>query len=64
MLGTLFFYGVVVALVLLVVFGLVLFMRYQGTSANLMKSAYIMESRVYRAVAEIYGVAPALLPSV
>ena len=61
MLDSFFFYGLGVALVLLVVFGLVVFMRYQGTSANLMKSAYIMESRVYLAVAEKYGVAPSLV---
>ena len=61
MLDTLFFYGVVAALVLLVAFGLVTSMRLRGTSARLMKSADMMESRVYRAVAEKYGVAPSLV---
>ncbi len=61
MLDSLIFYGVVVALVLLVAFGLVFFIRFRGTPANLMKSAYIMESHVYRAVAEKYGVAPSLV---
>ncbi len=61
MLDSFFFYGVVVALVLLAAFGLVTFMRNQGTSANLMKSAYMMESRVYKAVAEKYGAEPNLV---
>ncbi len=61
MLDTLFFYGVVAALVLLAVFGLVTSMRLRGNSARLMKSADMMESRVYRAVAEKYGVAPSLV---
>ena len=61
MLDSFFFYGAVVALVLLAAFGLVTFMRYQGTSANLMKSAHMMESRVYKAVAEKYGAEPSLV---
>lgn len=61
MLDTFFFYGAVVALVLLVAFGLVTFMRTHGTSANLMKSAHMMESRVYKAVAEKYGAEPSLV---
>ena len=61
MLDTLFFYGVVGALVLLVALGPVIFMRLRRTSAQIMKSAHIMESRVYRAVAEKYGVAPSLV---
>ncbi len=61
MLDSLYFYGVVVALVLLVAFSPVMFMRLQGTSARIMKSAYLMESHVYRAVAEKYGVAPSLV---
>ncbi len=61
MLDTLFFYGVVAALVLLTAFGLVTSMRLRGNSARLMKSADMMESRVYRAVAEKYGVAPSLV---
>ncbi len=50
-----------VALVLLAAFGLVTIMRYQGTSANLMKSAHMMDSRVYQAVAEKYGAEPRLV---
>ncbi len=61
MLDTFFFYGAVVALVLLAAFGLVTIMRYHGTSANLMKSAHMMESRVYKAVAEKYGAEPSLV---
>ena len=61
MLDSFFFYGVVVALVLLAAFGLVTLMRYHGTSANLMKSAHMMESRVYKAVAEKYGAEPSLV---
>ena len=61
MLDTLFFYGVVAALVLLVALGPVMFLRLRRTSARIMKSAYMMESRVYRAVAEKYRVAPSLV---
>ncbi len=61
MLDSLIFYGVVTALVLLVALGPVIFLRSRGTSARIMKSAYIMESHVYRAVAEKYGVAPSLV---
>ncbi len=61
MLDSFFFYGVVVALALLAAFGLMTFMRYQGTSARIVKSASMMESRVYQAVAEKYGVAPNLI---
>ncbi len=61
MLDAFFFYGSVVALVLLAAFGLVTIMRYHGTSANLMKSAHMMESRVYKAVAEKYGAEPSLV---
>ncbi len=61
MLDTLFFYGVVTALVLLVGFSPVMFSRLRGTSERVMKSAYMMESRVYRAVAEKYRVAPSLV---
>ena len=61
MLDSFFFYGAVVALVLLAAFGLVTIMRYHGTSANLMKSAHMMESRVYKAVAEKYGAEPSLV---
>ncbi len=63
MLDTLFFYGVVVALVLLAAFGLVTSMRFRffRTSARLMKSADMMKSRVYRAVAEKYGAEPNLV---
>ncbi len=57
------FFGVVVALVLLAAFGLVTSMRFRffRTSARLMKSADMMESRVYRAVAEKYGAEPNLI---
>ena len=61
MLDSFFFYGAVVALVLLAAFGLVTIMRHHGTSANLMKSAHMMESRVYKAVAEKYGAEPSLV---
>jgi hypothetical protein len=61
MLDSFFFYGVAAALVLLAAFGLVAIMRYHGTSANLMKSAHMMESRVYKAVAEKYGAEPSLV---
>ncbi len=61
MLDSFFFYGVVVALVLMAAFVLVTIMRNQGTSANLMKSAHMMESRVYKAVAEKYGAEPSLV---
>ncbi len=61
MLDSFFFYGAVVALVLLAAFGLVTIMRHHGTSANLMKSAHMMESRVYKAVAEKYGAEPNLV---
>ncbi len=63
MLDTLFFYGVVAALVLLAAFGLVTSMRFRffRTGARLMKSADMMKSRVYRAVAEKYGAEPNLI---
>lgn len=61
MLDSLFLYGVVAALVLLVALGPVMFMRLRRTSARIMKSADMMESRVYRAVAQKYGVAPSLV---
>ncbi len=61
MLDTLFFYGVVAALALLVGFSPVICFRLRRTSAQIMKSAYMMESRVYRAVAEKYGVVPSLV---
>jgi hypothetical protein len=61
MLDSVFFYGVVAALVLLVALSPILFFRLRGTSAHIMKSASMMESRVYRAVAEKYGVAPSLV---
>jgi hypothetical protein len=61
MLDTLFIYGVVAGLVLLVALSPVIFMRLRGTSAHIMKSAYMMDSRVYRAVAKKYGVAPSLV---
>ncbi len=61
MLDTLFFYGVVAALVLLAGLGPVIFLRFRETGAHLMKSADMMESRVYRAVAQKYGVAPSLV---
>ncbi len=61
MLDTLYFYGVATALVLLVAFGPLMFMRLRGTSEHIKKSADMMESRVYRAVAGKYGVAPSLV---
>ena len=61
MLDSLFLYGVVAALVLLVALGPVMFLRLRRTSARIMKSADMMESRVYRAVAQKYGVAPSLV---
>ena len=61
MLDSLIFYGVVAAVVLLVALSPVIFLRFQGTSARIMESAYMMESHVYRAVAEKYGVAPSLV---
>ena len=45
----------------MVAFGPVMFLRLRRTGAQVMKSAYMMESRVYRAVAEKYGVAPSLV---
>ncbi len=61
MLDSLFLYGVVAALALLVAFSPVIFFRLRRTRAQIMKSAYMMESRVYRAVAEKYRVAPSLV---
>ncbi len=61
MLDSIFFYGVVAALFLLAIISPVVFMRYRRTSANLMKSAHMMESRVYKAVAEKYGAEPNLV---
>ncbi len=61
MLDTLFFYGVVAALVLLVALTPVIFLRLRRTSAQAMKSAHMMESRVYKAVAETYGAEPNLV---
>ena len=58
-----FVYGFLVTLALYVTVALssVVFMRYQGNSAHLMKSAHMMESRVYLAVVEKYGVMPNLV---
>ena len=61
MLDSFFLYGLIAALVLLVVFSPMIFMRLRGTSGRIMKSAKIMESDVYRAVAEKYGVEPSLV---
>ena len=63
MLDSYFVLGVVVALVLLAAFGLVSTMRsrFFRTSARLMKSADMMETRVYQAVAEKYGAEPDLV---
>jgi len=61
MLDSLFLYGLVAAVVLLIGFSPVIFMRLRRSSEHIMKSAYMMESRVYRAVAQKYGVAPSLV---
>jgi hypothetical protein len=61
MLDSFFLYGLIAALVLLVVFSPMIFMRLRGTSGRIMKSAKMMESDVYRAVAEKFGVEPSLV---
>ncbi len=61
MLDSFYFYGVVPALVLLALITPVIVMRCRGTTAKLMKSADMMQSRVYKAVAEKYGAEPNLV---
>ncbi len=61
MLDSFFFYGVVAALLLLALISPVVVMRYRGITAKLMKSADMMRSRVYKAVAEKYCAAPNLV---
>lgn len=56
-----FVYGFLVTLALFVALSTVVFMRYQGNSVHLMKSAHMMESRGYLAVVEKYGVGPNLV---
>lgn len=53
--------GVIVVLVLLAAFGSVYFVRFRRTSDHIKKAAYMTESRVYRAMADKFGVAPNLV---
>jgi hypothetical protein len=61
MLESIFFYGGLAVVVLFAIISTVVFMRHRRISAKLMKSADLMESRVYKAVAEKYGVTPNLI---
>ena len=61
MLDSFYFYGVVPALVLLAIISPVVIWRHRRTAAKLMTSAHMMRSRVYKAVAEKYGVEPNLV---
>ncbi len=61
MLDSLYFYGVVAVLLLLALITPVVVMRSRRTTAKLMTSAHMMQSRVYKAVVEKYGVAPNLV---
>lgn len=61
MVDSILFYGALVALVLLAVTSSVALIRYRRVTVKLMKSADMMQSRVYKAVAEKYGVAPNLI---
>ena len=61
MLDSFFFYGVAAALVLLAIISPVVIWRHRRSAANLMTSAHMMRSRVYKAVAEKYGVEPNLV---
>ena len=61
MLDSILFYGAVAAVGLLAIITPVVLIRYQRMTAKLMKSADLMESRVYKAVAEKYWVTPNLV---
>ena len=61
MLDSFFFYGVAAAFVLLAIISPVVIWRTRRTTAKLMTSAHMMRSRVYKAVAEKYGVEPNLV---
>ena len=61
MLDTIFFYGSLASIVLLAIICPVFLIRYRRTITKLMQSADMMESRVYRAVAEKYEVTPNLV---
>ena len=61
MMDSILFYGLLVALVLLAITSSVALIRYRKVTGKLMKSADMMESRVYKAVAEKYGIAPNLI---
>lgn len=54
-------YGALAVLFLLVIASSVYLVRYRRTTTKLMKAADLMESRVYKAVAEKYGVTPSLV---
>ncbi len=61
MLDSIFFYGVVAALILLAVSSPAFLTRHRRITAKLMRSATLMESRVYRAVAKKYRATPNLV---
>ena len=54
-------YGAVAAFVMLAIISPLLFVRYRRATEKLMKSSYMMQSRVYKAVAEKYGAEPNLI---
>ena len=61
MLDSILFYGVLAAVVLLAITGPVVMVRHRRIAAKLMSTADMMESRVYKAVSEKYGVTPNLV---
>ena len=61
MLDSFFFYGVMAAFVLLAIISPVVIWRHRRNIAKLMTSGHMMRSRVYKAVAEKYGVEPNLV---
>ena len=61
MLDSILLYGVLVGVVLLAIITPVYLVRYRTTTARLVKPAEMMESPVYRAVAQKYRAAPNLV---
>jgi hypothetical protein len=61
MLDSFLFYGGVAAIILLAIISSVFLMRYRKATGKIIKSGEMMESYVYKAVAEKYGVGPNLI---
>ncbi len=61
MADAIYFYGVLAFVILLAIISPVVLMRHRRINAKVMKDSDMMESRVYKAVAENYGVTPNLV---